>query len=508
MSNDTALEVRGITKTFPGTRALDDVGLSLQRGEVHAVVGENGAGKSTLMKIIDGIYQPDCGEIVINGNVVDIRNPYDAQQLGIGFVHQEIALCQHISVAENIFMADINSQSRELVPYKEYNKQAKKLIGQFNASIEPETKVSRLSISNQQIVEIVKALSLDCKIIIFDEPTAALTETEAEALFAIIRRLKSDGISILYISHRMAEIFGNCDRVTILRDGRHIDTLVVSETDEITVVNKMVGRNITDLYPPKNKTIPEQNEVLLEIQNYSSNTDFHDISFSLYKGEILGFAGLIGAGRSEVIKAVCGLHSKSRGETFLRGKRIKITSYRDAIDHGIVYLTEDRKSEGLFLRLNIRQNISAVNLDQVSSGLLLDKKAERKLTDKFVKKMRIRCSGISQSLESLSGGNQQKVLLSKLLAINPAILFMDEPTRGIDVGAKSEIHILLRNLTNEGVGVVLISSEMPEIIGMCDRVIVMHEGRISGIVSKKDLNETTLIHLASGITKEYKRGEK
>lgn len=267
MGREIVLEVRGITKTFPGTKALDDVSLSLEKGEIHAVVGENGAGKSTLMKIIDGIYLPDCGEILVGGRPVDIQTPSDAQRLGIGFVHQEIALCQHISVAENIFMADINTQKHPFVPFKEYYRKARDLLSQFHASIDPAATVSDLSISNQQIVEIVKALSLNCNIIIFDEPTAALTETETETLFGIIQRLKNRGISILYISHRMAEIFGHCDRVTILRDGAYIDTLKIAETDKITVVNKMVGRNLSDLYPPKNTDSEKEREKLLEVKN-------------------------------------------------------------------------------------------------------------------------------------------------------------------------------------------------------------------------------------------------
>lgn len=502
MSGQTALEVIGITKTFPGTRALDDVSLAVRKGEVHAVVGENGAGKSTLMKIIDGIHLPDCGEILVDGEPITIRNPQDAQRQGIGFVHQEIALCQHLSVAENVFMADINTGTFPLIPFNRYRAETKKLLEQFHAKIDPSARISTLSISNQQIVEIIKALSRQCRILIFDEPTAALTEDETDVLFEIIGKLKTQGISILYITHRMPEIFRLCDRVTILRDGKLIETLNVPETNEVAIVNRMVGRHIEDLYPPKDAAEHEDTVPVLAVENFGSFDRFRDISFSVYPGEILGLTGLVGAGRSEVLKAVCGLYPKTCGETRLQGKPIEIRGYRDAIRHGIVYLTEDRKSEGLFLRMNVIRNIAAMSLARLFSGFLVDRRKEANLASRHVESTRIRCSSLGQSLESLSGGNQQKVLLSKLLAIEPLVLFLDEPTRGIDVGAKSEIHLLLRNLANSGVAIVMISSDMPEVIGMCDRVVVMYEGTVAGTVRDSDghLNEETLIHLASGLS--------
>lgn len=499
MNKETVLEVHNIDKSFTGTKALNNVSMDLFRGEVHAVVGENGAGKSTLMKIIDGIYQPDCGEIVVGGKIVNIASPHDAQRLGIGFVHQEIALCQHITVAENICMSELTSQKGEFIDFKKYIKKSEEVLKDFHPDIDMRMKVSELSISNQQIVEIAKALSLQCGILILDEPTAALTESESEVLFKIIDKLRGQGISILYISHRMAEIFTLCDRVTILRDGSKIDTLKVFETDEVAVVNKMVGRELKDLYPPKNAASHTNREIILNVNNLGSGRRFENINFSLYRGEILGIAGLIGAGRSEVVKAICGLYPKTCGMVSLNGSEIRINDYRDAIEKGVVYLTEDRKKEGLFLRLGVQKNVTAMILDSVSKGVQIDRKTEASLARSYIKTMNIKCSDTQQHVGYLSGGNQQKVLMSKLIAVKPVILFLDEPTRGVDVGAKSEIHMLLRDLAHKGVGIVMISSELPEVIGMCDRVIVMHEGRMSGIVSGRDINENKLIQLASGL---------
>jgi ribose transport system ATP-binding protein len=495
LEKNTVLKVLKINKTFPGTKALSDVSIELAAGEVHAVVGENGAGKSTLMNVISGVHQPDSGEIYISGIKANIQNPKDAQDLGIGFVHQEIALCQHVSVAENIFMGSINTSKKPLVNYGDYYKKTEALLKDFRSNINPRQKVSELTVSEQQIVEIVKALSLNCKIIIFDEPTSALTEGEAETLFRIMRELKAKGISILYISHRMAEVFENCDRVTVLRDGFLVDTLNISETDQDTVINKMVGRNISCFYPDKDD---EAKELLLEVKNFNRPRSFHDINFSLYKGEILGFSGLVGAGRSGLARAICGIDEKTSGEVYLEGKNLNIANYQDAIKKGLVYLTEDRKAEGLFLSMSIKHNVSAIALKRVANLILINRKKEKTQALDFVKSLNIRSSSIDQKVSDLSGGNQQKVLIAKLLTISPRVLFMDEPTRGIDVGAKVEIHNMLRQLTKQGIGIVIISSELPEIIGMCDRVIVMHEGRVTGVVTGEDINEEKIIHLAAG----------
>lgn len=498
MNEEVILEVKGITKSFEATKALRGVNFTLRKGEIHALVGENGAGKSTLMNVIDGVFPPDSGEILVNGKRVCIRNPHEAQALGIGFVHQEIALCPDVTVAENILMSSINNSKKLTINYKKLFEQASVILKSL-ANIDPRQNVSELSVSKQQVVEIAKALSMNCKILIFDEPTSALTEHETEALFKIMRDLKQRGIGIIYISHRMAEVFGECDRVSILRDGCYIGTHNVNETDSKQVVNQMVGREITHLYPPKLFIAEQTGEFLFEVRNFSDGDRFHNISFQLRRGEILGLSGLVGAGRSEVAQAVCCLHPKQSGEVYYKNQRVWIHSPIDAIENGIVYLTEDRKSLGVFLEMAIKENISAMKIANVSKCGLIDKKLEEEQGIEFVNLLAVKCRNLEQPVSSLSGGNQQKVLISKLLTVKPKVVFMDEPTRGIDVGAKSEIHRLLRELANQGTGIIMISSELPEIIGMCDRVIVMHEGSMSGEVTAPDINERKIVQLASGI---------
>lgn len=494
-----ALEVKGIDKSFPGTKALSAVNFQLQRGEIHALVGENGAGKSTLMNVIDGIHHPDAGEIFVNGEKVEIRSPLDAQRCGIGFVHQEIALCPDVTVAENVYMAAINMSKKLLVNYKELYQKTAEVLEPLS-QITPDVKVGDLSISNQQVVEIARALTLNCKILILDEPTAALTESETDALFTIMQALKKQGISMIYISHRMAEVFSQCDRVSILRDGRYIGTYNVAETTPEVIVSKMVGREIGALYPPKKTDGVDRSRVLLEVQHLSNGGRFQDINFTLYTGEIFGLAGLVGAGRSEVAKAICGLYPKESGQIFFQGEVLNAQSYEEAIEKGIVYLTEDRKMKGLFLDMSIRRNISAMDIHHVSTKGFIDRKKEDRQAKKLTEKLKVKYSTLAQDASSLSGGNQQKVLIAKLLSVNPAIMLMDEPTRGIDVGAKSEIHRLLRELANQGIGIIMISSELPEVIGMCDRVLVMHEGTQSGILTGDDITEEKIIRLASGLS--------
>lgn len=496
MNKETILSIENINKSFPGTKALSDVSLTLKKGEVHAIIGENGAGKSTLMNIISGIHQADSGQIYIDKEEVNIKNPRDAQELGIGFVHQEIALCPDLTVAENIFIKEINRSNKLLVDYSELFRRAQTLIDFFETDIDVKEKVYKLSISEQQIVEIARSLSSDAQIIIFDEPSTSLTETECENLFEIISDLKSEGISILYISHKLSEIFEICDRATVLRDGHYIDTCNVSDVNEETLVNKMIGREISDLYPDKNG---KSDEVLFKVNDLNKEGQFNDIDFELKKGEVLGFAGLVGAGRSELVKMICGLDQKDEGDIYLDGKEIKINNYREAIKNGIVYLTEDRKEEGLFLNKSIKDNVSALNLEQVSKGFLIDRRKEEKQAWKYFDELNVKANGIKQKTLDLSGGNQQKVLISKLLSVSPRVLFMDEPTRGIDVGAKAEIHKLLRELANNELGVVVISSELPEIIGMCDRVLCMYEGEICGEVIGDDINEENIMYYCAGL---------
>lgn len=498
LSEEILLEVKGIEKKFPGVKALDKVNFVLKKGEIHAVMGENGAGKSTLMNIIDGVYTPDAGKMYINGKQVQIKSTLDAQKYGIGFIHQEIALCPDVTVAENIFMSEIITSKKPVVNFNELYKRAAQILENLE-NIDPRKNVSELSVSSQQVVEIAKAISRDCKVLILDEPTSALTENETEALFKIMRSLKKRGIGIIYISHRMAEVFNECDRVTILRDGCYIDTFNIKDVNSKTLVDKMVGREISTMYPEKKKPGKSKDKAIFEVKNISDGKRFYDINFKLQEGEILGLAGLVGAGRSEVAQGICGFTPLISGEVYYHGKKVKINSAKDSIKNGIVYLTEDRKSLGLFLDMAIKYNISVMNINKLSQYGIINNNMENDLCRNYMSKLSIKSASMEHYVSSLSGGNQQKVLISKLLTVNPKIVFMDEPTRGIDVGAKSEIHKLIRYLVNEGMGIILISSELPEIIGMCDRVLVMHEGRISGEVVSAEINEKKIINLASGI---------
>lgn len=488
------LRLNGITKIFPGTVALSDVSFSVNRAEIHAIVGENGAGKSTLMNIISGNLQPDKGEIYLEGKKVKIRSPRDAQNLGISIVHQELALCPHLTVAENIYIGRLPQKSRKIVDYDKLNKMSEEVLALFDeVNIKPIDKVADLNVAQQQIVEIAKAITFNCKILILDEPTSVLSEADAEVLFKIIKDLKSKGISILYISHRLREIFELADRITVLRDGRYIATLNTVETNPDQVVSLMVGREIKEMYPPKSSKIGEE---IFRVENISSEK-VQNVSFSLHEGEILGFAGLVGAGRTELAQTICGILPRHCGEIYLEGKRLEIKSFEDAIKNRIGYVTEDRKQFGLFLRLPVAYNVSAIYLKYDCKRLLIDRQKERGLAQEFVKKLNIKTSSYFQLVMSLSGGNQQKVMVAKWLAINPKILILDEPTRGIDVGAKAEIHNLLRELAKSGIGIILISSEMPEIIGMCDRVLVMREGRIRGELSGDQITEENIMQLAA-----------
>ena len=501
MSADAAhepiLKITGLVKSFGPVRALRGVDFELRRGEIHALAGENGAGKSTLMNVIDGILAPDSGEIRLDGQVVSIRSPALAQKLGIGFVHQEIALCPDVTVAENIFMAATNASRAPLMNYAALHRKAAGILGRLG-DIDPAAMVRTLSISQQQLVEIAKALTLDCRVLILDEPTAALTEREAKVLFEIMHKLAAQGISIIYITHRMAEIFDNCDRVTVFRDGQYITTMNVAETSPGAVVSAMVGRVIDDLYPPKQRPEDHSDEIILDVRGLTEAKRFRDISFAVRKGEIVGLAGLIGAGRSEIVKGICRLEGDVTGEVRLAGRLIALSHYGDSIAEGLVYLSEDRKGDGLFLDMSIAANVSALRLRQVASVAgIIDEGREAAQAQRLGARLNLKYGDIGQPVSALSGGNQQKVAIAKMLSVNPKVIFLDEPTRGVDVGAKAEIHRILRDLATRGVGVVVISSELPELIGVCDRVLVVREGRIAGEVSGKDMTEDRIIYLAS-----------
>lgn len=494
---EVILNMTNIHKAFGPVRALRSAAFELRRGEIHALAGENGAGKSTLMHIIDGILQPDGGEILLDGKPVKISSPNAANRLGIGFVHQEIALCPEISVAENMFMSETGQSKSWFMNYRDLGKRAATILREIG-DIDPASRAGDLSISQQQIVEIAKALTLDCRILILDEPTAALTETEAQTLFRIMHRLAERGIAIIYISHRMAEIFEHCDRITVMRDGCHIRTENISEISPEEVVNSMVGRVLDKLYPPKLAEEEKSNDVILSVRGLNEGKRVFDVDFDLRRGEILGLAGLIGAGRSEIVRAVCRLEGKPKGEVTLRGRPLRLKDYRDSIREGLVYLSEDRKGDGLFLNMSIAANVSALDVGRISNGMgFIERRKEMKRADELGRRLKLRANSVGDAVSTLSGGNQQKVALAKMLSVEPQVVFLDEPTRGVDVGAKAEIHRQIRELAREGVGVIVISSELPELIGVSDRVLVVREGRIAGEVEGEDMTEEKIMQLAS-----------
>jgi ribose transport system ATP-binding protein len=493
------LQVRGISKSFYGVTVLRNIDLDVFPGEIHAICGENGAGKTTLMNILTGSFPPDSGDIYFNGEKVVFDSPKDAQQIGISIVHQEISLFPHLTVAENIFAGRVPLSRGDLINKNELNKRAKEVIKELKTNIETDEIVGDLSISQQQMVEIAKALSSNCKVLILDEPTSALTEAEAENLFNILEILKRNGMAILYISHRMSEIFKICQRITILRDGEHVWTKMISDTTIDEVVSSMVGRKLDNIYPEKGK---KGDNVKLEVKGLTRKGVYSDITFKLYEGEILGIFGLMGAGRTEVARGICGIDHVDNGEIYLNGEKIPINNIRSSIDRGLVYVTEDRKNEGLFLEMSIAANIIAANLKQVSKRGLINVNLVTSISEKFRGNMNIKCKTIEQSVITLSGGNQQKVLLSKWLALDPKVLILDEPTRGIDVGAKHEIHEILRNLANQGIGIIVISSELPEILGISDRILVMHQGKIVRELMDKEANEELIMQYATGTKKD------
>jgi ribose transport system ATP-binding protein len=498
VSNDLILKITNLSKSFGPIHALRGVSFELRRGEIHAIAGENGAGKSTLMNVIDGILSPDSGEIFVDGKEVRIASPAMAQQLGIGFVHQEIALCPDVTVAENIFMAATSTSRAFLMNYAALERKAGEVLRRLADGIDAPAQVRTLSISQQQLVEIAKALTLDCRVLILDEPTAALTDKEAQILFQIMRKLAAQGISIIFISHRMVEIFQNCDRVTVLRDGQYITTRTVADTSPGEIVNAMVGRVLDNLYPEKQREEERSDDVILEVRDLNERARFADVSFQLRKGEILGLAGLMGAGRSEIVRGICRLEGKISGDVILKGRRLDIKRYSDCIAEGIVYLSEDRKADGLFLEMSIAANVSALSVRQVASRAgIIDHRKEADQAKRLGEKLNLRYGHIDQAASALSGGNQQKVAIAKMLSVSPQVIFLDEPTRGVDVGAKAEIHRILRDLARNGVGIVVISSELPELIGLCDRILVVREGRFSGEVTGAEMTESNIMHFAS-----------
>lgn len=495
MADMPIMEVKGISKSFHGIYALQDINLKVYPGEIHAICGENGAGKSTLMNILSGSLIPDKGEIYFEGKRKIFKSPRDAQDLGISIVHQELSLCSHLSVAENIFIGNTPIKSLTIIDKKKMVEDSASVLQKFNSDINPQEFVRNLSVSQQQMVEIAKAVSTNCKVLILDEPTSALTEKEVEMLFKNLQVLKNNNIAILYISHRLNEIFKISQRVTVLRDGKMIRTDSINNVTQDDFIASMVGRKLNQRYPEKGKT---GTRVMLEVNKLSHKNVYNDISFELYDGEILGIFGLMGAGRTEVARGICGIDPVDTGEVKLLGKKLDLNNAGHAIDNGLVYITEDRKSQGLFLNMKIKSNIISSSLKRVSKGGMVKNDLTDQLSKKYVSIMNTKYRDLDQNVISLSGGNQQKVLLAKWLSVEPKVLVLDEPTRGIDVGSKFEIHQMLRKLCNSGHGIIVISSELPEILGLCDRILIMCQGRIVGEMNSEEATEENIMVYASG----------
>ena len=492
---ENALSMEHITIEFPGVKALDDVSVSFRRGKVTALMGENGAGKSTLMKILIGLYRANEGEIFINGEKAEIHSLTDSQRYGIAMIHQELNPVLMMTVAENIFLG------REItnglfMNYAEQNRQAQKLLENMDIYINPRRKMKELSVAQMQMIEIVKAVSFDASIIIMDEPTSAISDHEVEELFRVINDLKDQGKTIIYISHKMDEIFQISDDIIVLRDGKFICQDRAEDLTEEDLIQAMVGRSVEDIYPKLETTL---GDVFLEVKNLSLGRKFHDISFQVRRGEILGIAGLMGAGRTELVEAIFGVTPYETGEVFVEGKPVHIRSERDAIRLKIALVTEDRKAKGLNLGDSVKNNISIVQLkDFCTGGVFLQLNRERKEAQEQAEHFKVKAPSINVKANSLSGGNQQKVVLAKWMLGDPELIIFDEPTRGIDVGSKAEIHLMMSQLAQQGKAVIMISSEMPEVIGMSDRVIVLHEGEMTGEVMRDDLSQEKLMRLAIG----------
>ena len=488
------VEMEHINKSFPGVKALDDVSFCLRAGEVMALLGENGAGKSTLMKILSGVYQKDSGTIHIFGKEVQDLNPKKAQELGVAIIHQELNLCGHLTVAENIFLGH-ETMKKGLLSDKEMRLKAKKVLDELNMDISADAVVGDLAVSKQQMIEIAKALSINAKILIMEEPTSALTSKEIEDLFVIIRKLTSQGMGIVYISHRLEELQHIVDRITIMRDGKYITSMDFKDTSLQAIITNMVGREIKEKFP---RVSCVRGRKILEVKHLNAGNMVKDINLELFEGEIVGIAGLMGAGRTETTRAIFGVDSKESGEIILDGETIHINNPMDAIRAGIVLAPEDRKKDGLCTKLSIRENVGLPNLDFLSNRFgVIKRKKEEKITMEAVENLKIKVASIENNADSLSGGNMQKVVVGKWLARKSRVVIFDEPTRGIDVGAKVEIYHLMNDLKKQGIGVMFVSSEMPEVIGISDRVIVMCDGRITGVFSTDEVSQDLILECAT-----------
>ncbi|MCR1840217.1 sugar ABC transporter ATP-binding protein [Murimonas intestini] len=487
--------MKGIDKSFPGVHALKEVNLELRKGEVHALMGENGAGKSTLMKVLTGIYAKDKGTITFEGKEVEFKTPKEAQTAGIVIVHQELNMMNHLTVAQNIFIGR-ESMNGKMINDRKMNEEAAKLFKLLNIDIDPKETMGRLTVGRQQMCEIAKAISTDAKVIVFDEPTAALTDAEITELFKIIEDLRKKNIGIIYISHRMDEIKRITDRVTVMRDGEYVGTVVTKDTTKDDIINMMVGRVIYE-DPKTESNVPKNAPVVLKVEHLNAGKMVRDVSFELHKGEILGFSGLMGAGRTETARALFGADKKDSGEIYVNGKKVNIKSPQDAVQAGIGYLSEDRKRYGVVVDKTVAENTTMASLENFTNGIFVNNKKEKEITKKYVDALKTKTPSIEQKVKNLSGGNQQKVVIAKWLTRNCDILIFDEPTRGIDVGAKSEIYSLMNDLVKQGKSIIMISSELTEILRMSDRIVVMCEGRKTGEIGIAEATQESIMHAAT-----------
>lgn len=489
------IEMKGIDKSFGSNQVLKNAGFLLKDGEIHALMGENGAGKSTLMKILTGVYTKDAGTIWVDGKEVSFKNPQEAEKAGIVFIYQELNVLFDLTVEENLFIGKELTKGFGICNKKAMRAKAQEMMDKLGVKIPVTATMSDLSVGQQQMVEICKALMADAKVIIMDEPTAALTVSETRVLFDVIRNLQAKGVSIVYISHRMEEIFELCDRITVLRDGEYVGTENIQDIDLDHVVQMMIGRAIGERFPKRNVTVGDE---VLRVEGLSSGKLFHDVSFDVKAGEVVGVSGLMGAGRTEIMNAIFGNIHLDSGKIFMNGKEVKIKNPRQAIAAGIGFITEDRKTEGLLLEKSIAENIEITNLPKVTNGFVLNKPKQRAVVKKGIEDFHIKCFGPDHECNNLSGGNQQKVVLAKWIYTEPKLLILDEPTRGVDIGAKKEIYTIINEMTAKGVAVIMVSSELPEVLGMSDRIVVVHEGRVTGILNAAEADQAKVMTLATG----------
>ncbi len=492
MDNNYILTLKNITKEFPGVKALDDVTINIERGTIHGLVGENGAGKSTLIKILAGIYQPNKGEIILDGKPCRFNSPIEARRAGISVVHQEIKLAEPLSVAENMFLGNVQLKNG-LVDWKGMRRRAREIVEDLGMDIDINAQVSSLTVAKKQIVEIMHAINNNSRILIMDEPSAVLTDRELEVMFRIVKQLRDKGITIIYISHRLDEIFGLCSNVSVLRDGRHIDTIPVASIDRQGLINMMVGREMGQEYP---KEVGNVGGTILEVKNLSRGI-LQDISFEVKSGEVFGISGLVGAGRTELARAILGIDKPESGEVYVRGKKVHYRTFADAIRDGLGLIPEDRKLQGLVQIMSVKRNTTLVNMKRVLRAGVISSSLEEKLSKEYADKLHVVTPSMETEVQYLSGGNQQKVVIAKWLFQNSEILFLDEPTRGIDVGAKAEIYRLINRMAKEGKTIIMISSEMPELLGMCDRIMVMHEGHKMGELNAAEATQAKIMALCS-----------